>query len=165
MNQLTQISQVVVADENNGIGKNNQLLCHLPADLKHFKKLTIGFPVIMGRKTYESMGKPLPQRRNLVVTHQDIEIPGCEVVHSIGEALEKCKNEEKVSIIGGATIYRQSMDLTDTIYLTRIHHAFEADTFFPEIDAEKWLKVEEEHHEPDERNPYPYTFLTFKRKM
>ena len=161
---MPEISQVVVADENNGIGKNNQLLCHLPADLKHFKKLTVGYPVIMGRKTFESMGRPLPNRRNIVVTHQDIEIPGCEVVHSIEDAIALCKQEERISIVGGATIYEQSLHLTDIIHLTRIHHAFEADTFFPELEKDEWIPVSEEHHEPDEKNPFPYTFITLKKK-
>lgn len=159
-----QISQVVAADENNAIGYNNQLLCHLPADLKHFKNLTIGFPVIMGRKTFESMGKPLVNRRNIVVTHQDIEFPGCETAHSIDEALEMCAGEERVSIIGGAAVYRASLHLADTIYLTRIHHQFKADTFFPELQPEEWEEFSKEHHEADEKNPFPYTFITFKKK-
>lgn len=161
---MPEISQVVVADENNGIGRNNQLLCHLPADLKHFKTLTIGHPVIMGRKTFDSMGKPLPNRRNIVITRKQIEIPGCEVVHSIEEAIALCKEEEKASIIGGSTIYEQSLHLTDTIQLTRIHHTFQADTFFPEINHDNWVEVSKEHHEPDQKNIYAYTFITLKRK-
>jgi dihydrofolate reductase len=157
------ISSVVVADENNAIGKDNQLLCHLPADLRYFKKLTVGFPVIMGRKTFESMGKPLVNRRNIVVTHQDIKIEGCEVAHSIEEAIELCKGEEKVSIIGGATIYQQSLHLTDTIYLTRIHHQFEADTYFPGLE-EEWQEVFREDHEADEKNAFAYSFITLKKK-
>ncbi|HUH32537.1 MAG TPA: dihydrofolate reductase, partial [Daejeonella sp.] len=145
-------------------GKNNQLLCHMPADLKHFKQLTIGHPVIMGRKTYDSMGKPLPNRRNIVITKQDLQIPGCEVVHSVKEALEVSSAEELVSIIGGATIFTQSMDLIDTIYLTCIHHLFEADTFFPKIDTELWKITEREDYEADEKNPYPYSFITYKRR-
>ena len=161
---MPQISQVVVVDENNGIGKNNALLCHLPADLKHFKKLTVGYPVIMGRKTYDSMGKPLPNRRNIIITGQNIEIAGCEVVHSIEEALELCKGEEKISIVGGATIYEQSLALTDTIHLTRIHHTFDADTFFPEIKNNEWEEVSRERHEPDEKNGFPYSFITLRKK-
>lgn len=163
-NNMPKIAQVVVADENNGIGRNNQLLCHLPADLKHFKALTVGHPVIMGRKTYDSMGKPLINRRNIVVSRQSIELPGCEIAHSIDEAIALCHLNEKVSIIGGATIYKQSLDLTDIIYLTRIHHSFEADTFFPKIDNEQWTELASEQHDADEKNPYPYTFITLIRK-
>lgn len=161
---MMQISQVVAADENNAIGYKNRLLCHLPADLKHFKNLTVGFPVIMGRKTFESMGKPLVNRRNIVVSHQDIEFPGCETAHSIEEAVSMCAGEERISIIGGAAIYKASLNLTDTIYLTRIHHTFEADTFFPELKQDEWEKVSTDYHEADEKNPFPYSFITFKKK-
>ncbi len=161
---MIKISQVVVVDENNAIGKNNQLLCHLPADLKHFKSLTMGAPVIMGRKTFDSMGKPLVNRRNIVITRQDIKIEGCEVVHSIEEAMVLCKGEEKVSIIGGADIFRQSLHLTDIIYLTRIHHQFDADTYFPPINVEEWKEVSRAYHEADEKNIFPYSFITLKRK-
>ena len=154
------IQIVVVVDENNGIGKNNQLLVHMPADLKHFKKLTVGHPVIMGRKTFESMGKALPQRRNIIVTTQNIELEGCEIVHSIDDALNICKDEELISIIGGATIFNQSIHLADSIHLTRIHYQFEADTFFPKIDPGVWMDTETEPHLADEKNPYPYTFIT-----
>jgi dihydrofolate reductase len=158
------IQIVVIVDQKNGIGKNNQLLCHMPADLKHFKQLTVGHPVIMGRKTYDSMGKPLPNRRNIVITKQELEIDGCEVVHSVEEALELCTTEQLISIIGGATIFEQSMDLVDTVHLTCIHHTFEADTFFPKIDAELWVITEREDYEADEKNPYPYSFITYKRR-
>jgi len=158
------INLVVIADEKNGIGKNNQLLAHLPADLKHFKELTVGHPVIMGRKTFESMGKPLPQRRNIVVTTQDIKIEGCEIAHSIKEAVDKCKGVERLSIIGGANIFEQSMHLADTIYLTRLHHTFDADTYFPAINPEIWKETEKVHHEPDEKNIFPYTFITYNRR-
>lgn len=158
------ISLVVIADENNGIGKNNQLLAHLPADLKHFKQLTVGHPVIMGRKTFDSMGKPLPQRKNIVVTTQNIEIVGCAIAHSIEDALEKCKGEVRVSIIGGAKIFEQAISLADTIYLTRLHHKFDADTFFPEVDLTVWQELETEHHKPDDKNAFPYTFITYNRR-
>ncbi|WP_423149386.1 dihydrofolate reductase [Rubrolithibacter danxiaensis] len=160
-----EISHVVIADENNGIGKDNQLLCHLPADLKHFKDLTIGFPVVMGRKTFDSIQKPLIKRRNIVISRQEMQIPGCEVVHSIEEALQKCETEEKVSIVGGATIYRQSLDVINTIYLTRIHHTFEADTFYPELNPDDWEEKEKEYHEADEKNPFAYTFITYKKRF
>jgi len=158
------IQIVVIVDQKNGIGKNNQLLCHMPADLKHFKQLTVGHPVIMGRKTYDSMGKPLPNRRNIVITKQSLEINGCEVVHSVDEALELCTTEGLVSVIGGATIFEQSMDLVDTIHLTCIHHTFEADTFFPKIDTDVWEVTAREDNEADEKNPYSYSFITYKKR-
>ena len=158
------IQIVVIIDQKNGIGKDNQLLCHMPADLKHFKQLTVGHPVVMGRKTYDSMGKALPNRRNIVITKQNLDIDGCEVVHSLEEGLEICADEEIVSIIGGATIFNQSMDLVDTIHLTCIHHTFEADTFFPNIDTEFWKVTAKEDHNADEKNPYSYSFMTYKRR-
>lgn len=156
-----QIQIVVIVDQKNGIGKNNQLLCHMPADLKHFKGLTVGHPVIMGRKTFDSMGKALPKRRNIVITGQNLKFEGCETVHSLDEALKICQDEELVSIIGGATIFEQSMHLVNLLHITCIHHTFEADTFFPEIDHDKWKFTEREDHEADEKNPYPYSFLTY----
>ena len=158
------IQIVVIVDEKNGIGKDNQLLCHMPADLKHFKKHTIGHPVIMGRKTFDSMGKALPNRRNIVITRQDLRIEGCEVVHSVEKALELCRGEELVSIIGGATIFEQSMDMVNEIHLTCMHHTFEADTFFPKIDTTMWKITDREDHEADEKNPYDYSFITYKRR-
>jgi dihydrofolate reductase len=157
------ISIVVAADENYGIGKDNQLPWHLPADLKHFKDFTIGYPIIMGRKTFDSVGKPLPKRRNIVITTQNLQIEGCEVVHSIDEAFKICKGEEKIAIVGGATIFEQSMEFVDVIHFTRIHHTFEADTFFPVINPDKWTQADIERHEPDEKNLYPYSFITYRK--
>ncbi len=158
------IQIVVVVDENNGIGKNNQLLCHMPADLKHFKKLTLGHPVIMGRKTFESMGKALPGRRNMVITRGDLEFENAETTDSIQKAIELCGGESLISIIGGASIFKQSMHLVQTVQLTCIHQAFEADTFFPEIDSTVWKKEAEERHPADDKNPYPYTFITYQKR-
>ena len=158
------ISIIVAIAENNAIGKNNQLLWHMPNDLKHFKEITSGRTIIMGRKTFDSVGRPLPKRRNIVVTRQDIEIPGCEVVKSIDEGLALCAGEDEVFTGGGAEIYRQAMDKTDRIYLTIIHKEFDADTFFPEIDYSQWNEVSRERHEPDEKNPLPYSFITLERR-
>jgi len=157
------ISLVAAADENNGIGKNNQLPWYLPADLKHFKEFTIGHPVIMGRKTFDSVGKPLSKRRNIIVTRQDLKIEGCEIVHSVEEAIAQCKGEEKIAIVGGATVFEQSMDLANVIHFTRIHHIFDTDAFFPPIKSEKWLEVEKEYHEPDEKNAFAYSFITYRK--
>ena len=157
------VSIIVAIGENHAIGKNNQLLWHMPNDLKHFKDITSGRTIIMGRKTFDSVGKPLPRRRNIVVTRQDITIPGCEVVKSIEDGLALCKDEDEVFIGGGAEIYKLAMHLTDRIYLTIIHKSFDADTFFPEIDKTEWKEVEHEDFEPDEKNPLPYSFITLER--
>jgi len=157
------ITAVVAIASNYAIGKNNQLLWHLPNDLKHFKNITAGGTVIMGRKTFDSVGKPLPKRRNIVITRQDIEIEGCEVVKSIDEAIALCKTEDEVFIVGGAEIYRQAMHITNRIYLTIVHQSFDADTFFPEIDYKHWKETEREDHEADEKHQFSYSFITLER--
>jgi dihydrofolate reductase len=161
---LMTISIIVAIGENNAIGKNNQLLWHMPADLKHFKNITAGHSIIMGRKTFDSVGKPLPNRRNIVVTRQNITIPGCEVVKSIDEGIALCEGEDEVFIGGGAEIYRQAMDKTNRIYLTIIHKMFDADTFFPEIDFTKWIETEHEDYQSDDKNKFPYSFITLERR-
>jgi dihydrofolate reductase len=158
------INIVVAIAANNAIGKNNKLLWHLPKDLRHFKELTTGHTVIMGRKTFDSVGKPLPNRRNIVVTRQNIQIDGCEVVNSLEAALELAKGEDELDIIGGAEIYKQAMPLTNYIYLTIVHQDFDADTFFPEIDYSKWQELNREDHEPDEKHAFPFSFITLKRR-
>ncbi|MDD4777862.1 MAG: dihydrofolate reductase [Fermentimonas sp.] len=158
---------VVVIDENNGIGKNGGLLCHLPNDLKHFKQITTGHTIIMGRKTYESLPKgALPNRINIVITSADKEkFPGCIVVRSVEEALSVSEDHEKVFIIGGGELYRSTFHLADTLYLTLIHNTFEdADTFFPEIDYNDWQLIDEEKYEEDERHIYDYSFKTYVKR-
>jgi len=157
------VSIVVAISENHAIGKNNQLLWHLPKDLKHFKEITSGGTVIMGRKTYDSVGKPLPNRRNIIITRQQIEIAGCEVVNSLQAALDLCRDHKEVFIVGGAEIYKQAMPLTDRIYLTIVHENFEADTYFPEISKEIWKETERADHEADEKNPLSFSFITLER--
>ncbi|MCX2574752.1 dihydrofolate reductase [Pedobacter sandarakinus] len=159
------LSIAVAVGENFAIGKNNQLLWHMPADLKFFKKTTTGHTVVMGRKTFDSVGRPLPNRRNIVITRAaSLKIEGAEVVNSLDEALEITKNEEKpVFIVGGAEIYRQALPLVNTLYLTTIHHTFDADTFFPEIDRTEWQVMSVEHHKADEKNIYDYTFELLER--
>ena len=158
------VTIVVAISENNAIGKNNQLLWYLPADLRHFKNITTGHTVIMGRKTYDSVGKPLPNRRNIIITRRDITIEGCEVVKSIEDALALCANENEVFIVGGAEIYKQSIHLTDRIYLTIVHQKFDADSFFPEINYNVWKETAHEDHQPDEKNNLPYSFITLERR-
>lgn len=160
------VTLVVAAGENNEIGKNNQLLWHLPADLKHFKNITSGHPIIMGRKTYESIGKPLPNRTNIVLTQKmDWFAEGILIVHSLKEAIKHAKKiDENVFIIGGAQIYQQSIKVADKIELTRVKATLEADTFFPKISAKFWKKTQETCHEKDEKNNYDYCFQTFEKK-
>lgn len=154
------ISLIVAMDKNRLIGNNNQLPWHLPADLKHFKEITTGHPIIMGRKTYESIGKPLPNRKNIIITRQpDFNAQGCIVANSIEDAVKKAGNPEEIFIIGGTEIFKQSLDLADKIYLTEIHHSFDGDTYFPNLDN-KWKETERVTFNPDEKNLYPYSFVT-----
>ena len=157
------IAAIVVTDLNNGIGKDNQLLCHLPADLKFFKATTMGCPVIMGRKTYESIGRLLPGRRNLIITRSsDYKVEGGEIYHSLEGALNYC-TEEKVFITGGSEIIKQSMHLVNVIYRTVIDHSFDSDTFFPEINEKEFKLVWEEPHKADEKNKFDFKFQRWER--
>lgn len=150
--------------ENNALGKDNQLIWHLPADLKRFKKVTQGHAVIMGRKTFESLGKPLPNRTNIIITKQKAyKKAGCIVVNSLEEALQCAKDDNNPFILGGAQIYRQALDFADVLDLTIVHHVFEADAYFPEIDKNTWTEVSREHHPKDEQNPYDYSFVIYKK--
>lgn len=157
---------VVAAAENGVIGRDNQLIWHLPADLKHFKQLTQGHPVVMGRRTYESIGRPLPNRTNIVVTRQaDWQADGCETAQSVPAALELASQlDEQVFVIGGAEIYRQALPAADTIYMTEVHHNFEGDVTFPELDHAVWREEARERHEADDKHAYPFTFVTLRRR-
>jgi len=144
------------------IGKDNQLLWHLPADLKHFKQLTTGHPVIMGRKTFESIGKPLPNRVNVVVSRQqNLNIEGVTVVHSLEEALKTVESCDECFVIGGGELYRQSLHLTDKLYLTQVHANFDGDTYFPEINFAEWKLIEKNDFQEDEKNKYSYSFVNY----
>jgi dihydrofolate reductase len=158
------INLIVAIDKKNGIGKDNLLPWHLPADLKHFKTITTGHPVIMGRKTFDSIGKALPNRRNIVISRQsELLIAGAEVCNSLKNAIELCANEEDVFIIGGAQIFEQAISIADILYLTIIHEDFNADVFFPEIKLNEWIEEENKLHEPDEKNLYSYSFIKYKK--
>ena len=164
--QKTEVAIVVVVDGNNGIGKNGDLLCHLPNDLKHFKKLTTGHTIIMGRKTFESLPKgALPNRINIVITSDNADnYPGCIVARSVDEAFLLTKKKDKVFIIGGGKIYNSTLYLANKLYLTRIHHRFEdADTFFPDIDFNNWELIEEEKYKADEKHLYDYSVRSYKK--
>lgn len=151
--------------ENRVIGKDNDLIWHLPDDLKRFKALTKGHHVIMGRKTYESMNKPLPHRVNVIVTRQDdYKADGCIIVSSLSEALQKAEGDPQPFIIGGGEIYKQSLDIAATIELTLVHDTFQGDTYFPEIDESKWELIHKETHPNDEKHANSFDFLTYKRR-
>jgi dihydrofolate reductase len=160
------ISAIVATAKNNVIGKDNQIPWYLPADLKYFKKTTLNHHVIMGRKSFQSIGRPLPKRTNIVITRNAFfTATGVQVVHSIDEALHKAllQGEQEAFIIGGAEIYRQSMPYWDRVYLTRVDLEVEGDTYFPELDPEEWTCVSSEPQEPDEKNKFPYTFEVYER--
>ena len=158
---------IVAIADNYAIGKSGDLLCYLPDDLKHFKALTTGATVVMGKKTFFSLPRrPLPNRRNIVLT-RDVSFTheGVDVAHSIEELTSMLTPEEKVFIIGGGEVYRQFMPLAKELHITHIHHTWEdADTFFPEIDTSIWQRLNEEFHEADEKHAYAFTFATYVRK-
>lgn len=159
------IKLIVAKASNNVIGDKNNLIWHLPNDLKHFKNLTTGHPIIMGRKTYESLGRPLPNRTNIIITRDQNFIDDQIIItHSLEQALAKANEiQEDVFVIGGGEIYKQAMEYVDVIYLTEVHHEFNGDTYFPEIDEESFEEVERVHHMKDEKHPYSYSFITYKR--
>jgi dihydrofolate reductase len=159
------LSMIVAAAENNAIGKDNKLLWHLPDDLKHFKRTTKGHHVIAGRKTFESQGRPLPNRTNIIVTrNKNFHAEGCIIANSLDEALNKVENDDEPFIIGGENIYKLAMPITDRIYLTRVHASFEADTFFPEINMKEWVETSRSYHEKDEKHDYAFSILIYDRK-
>jgi dihydrofolate reductase len=158
------ISIIVAADENGVIGLDNRLPWRLPADLRHFREITLGKPVLMGRKTFESIGKPLAGRHNIVLTRQDVRMEGCTVVHSLDEAIDAAGEAAELMIIGGAEIYRESLGLVNRIYLTRVHTAVEGDTWFPDIDYDEWFETSIEEHAADERNEFAYSFEVLERR-
>ncbi len=161
---MTTISLIAAIDKARGLGFNNQLLCHLPADLQHFKTITMGKPVIMGRKTFESIGKPLPGRLNIVISHSLSEIPGVVIANSLEEALNHTKEYPEIMIIGGERLFNETINQATRLYITRIHHQFIADVFFPKIDELKWKCILEKFHPSDEKNQYDITFYTYETK-
>lgn len=159
------LSLIVAVAKRNVIGGDNKLLWHLPADLKHFKTTTMDHPIIMGRKTFESIGKPLPGRKNIVVTRQeDYEADGCTVANNLQEAIDSCEKEQEAFIIGGAEIFRQSISAADKIYLTRIDHDFDGDVFFPDLNFSEWKLVKYVKYHADEKNKYEYSFAEYERQ-
>lgn len=158
------ISIIVAIAKNGVIGDKNTLLWHLREDMIHFRTITSGHPVVMGRKTYDSIGRPLPKRTNVVITHDtELQIEGCTMAHSLTEAVEMFDSSEEVFIIGGAQIYNQAMPLADRLYLTIIDKEYEGDSSFPEIDYNSWQQISCEKFEHGEAFEYPFSFITLER--
>jgi dihydrofolate reductase len=156
---------IAAVAENNALGKNNDLLWHLPLDFKRFKEITSGHHIIMGRKTFESFPKPLPNRTHIVISRQENYNPeGCIVVENLEKAIAVCPTEEHLYIIGGGEIYSQSIHLADQLDITRVHHSFDADVYFPEINPEIWELTSEIFNSKDEKHLFDYTFQTFIRR-
>ncbi len=157
------ISLIAAIDEAGGLGINNQLLCHLPADLQHFKLTTMGKPIIMGRKTFVSIGKPLPGRLNVVLSRSGLSIEGVTVLDSLEKAINQTKEFPEIMIIGGAELFAKAMKQATRLYITRIHHQFAADVFFPEIKESIWHCSDKQFRQRDEKNKYDMTFYTYER--
>ena len=160
------ISIIVAVAENNVIGKDNDLIWKLPRDMKHFKDTTTGHYIIMGRKTFEANGRPLPNRTNIIITRdRNYKAEGCVVVNSLEDALKEAENDSEAFIIGGGVIYKMALPIVDRIYLTKINESFEGDTFFPELNIEDWNITDQRDFQPDEKNKYPFTIFTLDRKQ
>ena len=159
------ISIIVAIAQNGTIGDKNALLWHIKEDMHFFRTTTSGHPVIMGRKTFESLGsKPLPKRKNIVITRSDVEFEGAFVAHSLEEAIAMADDDAEVFIMGGAQIYAQALDIADRMYITRVERDYDGDTSFPKVDYSKWKLVAEERYERGEDYDSPFSFLTYDRK-
>ena len=159
-----EITLIAATSENNALGKDNQLIWHLSEDLKRFKRLTQGHAVVMGRKTFESLPKALPNRKNIILTrNKEFQAEGAWVAHTVEEALNLTDGDEQPFVIGGGEIYSLLLPFADKIELTRVHDTFEADTFFPEINLQNWDLIEEEKHFRSVAQPYAYSYLTYKK--
>lgn len=159
------ITIIAAAGQNNELGKDNDLVWHLPDDFKRFKKLTTGHYIIMGRKTFESFPKPLPNRTHVVITrNKDYQKEGAVVVNSLDAALVKSTSDAEPFIIGGGEIYKMALAMADKIELTRVHGTFDADTYFPDIDENEWELLSEIHHKKDDRHKHAFTYETWVRK-
>ena len=161
------ITIIAAIAKNNALGKDNDLIWYLPGDLKRFKKTTTGHHILMGRNTFESIGKPLPNRTSIIITRNEKYLKdGCLVANSLEEAVELAKEDDQMFIIGGAQVYKYAMEnnIGDTLDITLVHHEFEADVFFPEIDPEIWKEVAREDFKADEKNKFDYSFLRFQKR-
>ncbi|QTD36877.1 dihydrofolate reductase [Polaribacter batillariae] len=161
------ITIIAAIAKNNALGKNNDLIWHLPADLKRFKKVTTGHHILMGRNTFESIGKPLPNRTTIIITRNNNYFKdGCLIANSIENAIDLAKEDAEIYIIGGAQIYKEAManNLADQLDITLVHHEFEADVYFPEINPKIWKEVSREDFKADEKNKYDYSFVSYRKK-
>jgi len=164
MKPLRNLAIIAALSENRVIGRNNELPWRMPADLAHFKRLTMGKPIIMGRRTWESLPGLLPHRTHIVVTRdRDYTVEGGFVVHSPGEAFDLAGDAEEMMVVGGANLYAQTLPLASRMYLTLVHDRFEGDTFFPDYESVQWREISRERHVSDARNPHDYTFSTLVR--
>lgn len=164
MRPLPNLSIIAALADNGVIGRDNRLPWRMPADLAHFKRLTLGKPIIMGRRTWESLPGLLPHRTHIVVTSdRDYRAEGGFVVHSIAEAVEFAGDAEEMMVVGGATLYAQTLPLASRMYLTYVHQHIDGDTVFPEYERAEWREIQRERHEADARNPFPYSFVTLQR--
>ncbi|KGK31835.1 dihydrofolate reductase [Cellulophaga sp. E6(2014)] len=163
------VTLIAAAAENNALGKDNDLLWHLPDDFKRFKTLTTGHPIVMGRKTFESFPKPLPNRTHIIITRDknySITFENCQIVHSLDAALAVASEiDENIFIIGGGEIYALGLEKATHIELTRVHTTFEADAFFPDFDKNNWELIKEVHHAKDDKHKYDFTYLTYQSKI
>ena len=166
MNKKPNISIIVAIAENNAIGKDNKLLWHISDDMKYFKEVTLGNPVIMGKKTYESLPvKPLPQRLNIVISDKETDYcEGCSMAYSIEEAVKRSNPKKENFVIGGGSIYKQFLPIAQKLYITRVHKTFDADIFFPEINMDEWEEIESRPGPPDKKNDFTYSYHVYKRK-
>ncbi len=164
-NNKPELAVIVAIAQNRAIGLNNKLLWHIPSDLKRFKRLTSGHTVIMGRNTFLSLpGGALPNRKNVVISHLDESFERCTIVHTPEQAIEACRNDELAFIIGGGMVYERFLPEADKLFLTVVHHDYEADTWFPEIDFQQWIKKSATYIDNDPDFAYPYSFIDFERK-
>lgn len=157
------LSIIVAMDTNRVIGHNNQLPWHLPADLQHVKKLTLNHSIVMGRKNYESIGRPLPKRRNIILSRSNYAASGCEIANSVEEVFEMCKNEDEVFIFGGEEIYKLFLPYVDKMYITLIHRKFDGDTYFPQVDMNEWREISNKEGIVDDKNVYKHTFRIYQK--
>jgi dihydrofolate reductase len=159
-----QLSIIVAMDRNRVIGKNDTLPWHISEDLKYFKRVTMGKPIVMGRKTHESIGRPLPGRENIILTRdKSYQAEGCTVLNSIEEILEHCKNVEEVMVTGGSEVYKQTFGKVSRLYLTEVHAEVDGDTFFPEFNRDEWEEISREDFHKDEKNEFDYSFLILEK--
>ena len=160
------LSIIVAMTRNRVIGRDNDMPWHLPAELQHFKKVTMGKPIVMGRRTFDSIGRVLPGRKNIVISRdRNFLFAGVTVVHGFEQAVRAAGSAEELMIIGGANLYRQTLDQVERLYITLIHVDLEGDTYFPELNEEDWVQMEKVRREPDEQNEYAMTFLVLERKV